>query len=489
MTFGQTLKQMLSISGVKLTHLANGLGYDSSYISRWINEVKLPSLKNNDNLFYKIADTIIDYSSPNACAQLRQQYCVSAEDELRDILAGLLQESYSDPNQDEPIAPFIGRNASYFSGIDWVDSSYRAFKDAFHTAARDGNKDMVECICGAPLSLNGNTHGGFFSAVLPDKEDKDQFRIMIHQLIDMQDFDRNVDLCCAAICTFTRYNQDVLYTFYEYDVADSCCTCLESYMLIESSMMQLSYKNPLTHKTDTIISFDSASLSNDFTCLKMELAFLPKILKFCSLEDMNDNYSFLYNYIMNGNIRYFMDFMQPVYMPSEMFEQLSKKYMGNVEVDSFLTQYNNICANVPKEVILYSSTLLNYVYNGEIFLSGRIVTLNTQERIDHLEQLIAKIESGSIRILILSDTNPLLNREDTKLSFFLSRKSGFLVPVGDRETPLIRIRSVRTVEYFNQFFTHMKDLDSNYISTGEHAADFIRSGINILRINLQNSAT
>ena len=33
MTFGQTLKQLLTLSGIKSAHLADALGYDTSYIS------------------------------------------------------------------------------------------------------------------------------------------------------------------------------------------------------------------------------------------------------------------------------------------------------------------------------------------------------------------------------------------------------------------------------------------------------------------------
>ena len=43
---------------MKSAHLADALGYDTSYISRWVNDIKLPSLKNNDDLFLKISRTI-----------------------------------------------------------------------------------------------------------------------------------------------------------------------------------------------------------------------------------------------------------------------------------------------------------------------------------------------------------------------------------------------------------------------------------------------
>lgn len=48
---------------------------------------------------------------------------------------------------------------------------------------------------------------------------------------------------------------------------------------------------------------------------------MPKVLKFYSRNEMKNSYQFLYNYVMDGNIRFFLDFMQPIYMSSELFEK------------------------------------------------------------------------------------------------------------------------------------------------------------------------
>lgn len=45
-SFGKTLKQLKSISGLKAVMLANYLGYDVSYISKWCADKKLPSGRN-----------------------------------------------------------------------------------------------------------------------------------------------------------------------------------------------------------------------------------------------------------------------------------------------------------------------------------------------------------------------------------------------------------------------------------------------------------
>ena len=55
MTFGRTLQELTRLCGVKRCNLADALGYDPSYISRWINGVKHPSLRSNDALPVQIA--------------------------------------------------------------------------------------------------------------------------------------------------------------------------------------------------------------------------------------------------------------------------------------------------------------------------------------------------------------------------------------------------------------------------------------------------
>ena len=55
MTFGRTLQELTRLCGVKRCNLADALGYDPSYISRWINGIKHPSLRSNDALPAQIA--------------------------------------------------------------------------------------------------------------------------------------------------------------------------------------------------------------------------------------------------------------------------------------------------------------------------------------------------------------------------------------------------------------------------------------------------
>ena len=47
MTFGQTLRKFMDCVNMKQSQLAEYLDYDVSYISRWSNDLKPPSVRSN----------------------------------------------------------------------------------------------------------------------------------------------------------------------------------------------------------------------------------------------------------------------------------------------------------------------------------------------------------------------------------------------------------------------------------------------------------
>ena len=62
--FGKRLEQLMLLSGQKNTALAEYLGYDVSYISKWIGAKSIPAIKNRDDILLKIS-TFIAQNLPN----------------------------------------------------------------------------------------------------------------------------------------------------------------------------------------------------------------------------------------------------------------------------------------------------------------------------------------------------------------------------------------------------------------------------------------
>ena len=96
MTFGRTLQELTRLCGVKRCNLADALGYDPSYISRWINGVKHPSLRSNNALPAQLAAYLTANAAPAVRARIAGQFdlrCDSVDDAgFSPALASLLAD-------------------------------------------------------------------------------------------------------------------------------------------------------------------------------------------------------------------------------------------------------------------------------------------------------------------------------------------------------------------------------------------------------------
>ena len=63
MTFGEALRQLQAIYNIKLGNLSDALGYDISYMSKWISGAKLPSAKSAEMTCDRIAAYIAQQNS------------------------------------------------------------------------------------------------------------------------------------------------------------------------------------------------------------------------------------------------------------------------------------------------------------------------------------------------------------------------------------------------------------------------------------------
>lgn len=472
MTFGQTLKQMLSVGGVKMARLADALGYDTSYVSRWVNGLKMPSLRNNSDLFRKIARAIAENSDVDGRQQLARRFA-GEEEKLETALAGALRAAYSGSLPVGRAEAAMTCNAVYLpAGL--ARAGLDLFVSAVIRAAQSGGTGTVHCVTTMPLRRGGAPDAGFFEAVLASPDKPENLRLFIHRLVDMADFAENTDVYCAAICVYVCHEPGIVCDFYEFDPPAGAWA--RGTLIIEDKLLYQSLDNPLMGRESAMVCYDGSVIAETNAAAMARLSATPKIL---TRDDWNEQSTrrFLYDYIMNGSIRYFLSIMHPIFMEDELAAELAARYAGDVAPEDFQFYFNSLCAQAPKEVVIYRSAVLDYIYAGRILLFGRVLMFAAEDRARHLMQLIRNIEEGKCRLTILDDDNPLLNRADTRISFYLSAKSAFMADCDGRT---IRLRSQRAAEYFTEFFRHFQQLGAAWCLEDRAALDFIRRGLDFM---------
>ena len=474
MTFGQTLKQLLNISGIKSAHLAAALGYDTSYISRWVNDIKLPSLRGNDDLFEKIAAIIVSGSDSQAIERLGVAYGTETA-WLEETLASALKVAYD--GSASPSAHIAANpNAMLLHGSGNAGTT-GMYSDAILRALEEADGDSVDFFTTTPLELYSNKNMRFWDEVLSAPGITDDVRITVHQIVDMEAFSKNIDTYCSTICTLSKFDPRVRYEFY---VSEDMPSCSPGYITAigENLMCWILYSG-ISPEPHMILCNDRAVLRRFMSGVHAMLPFRPKLLSFLGKDELEKSH-FLYDFVMSGSLRYLLYTMHPIYIDDAFARDIASRYLPELANDDFQMYYNSLCSNAKREVILYRSALLEYIYSGHIFLFGREMQLEREDRAVHLKQLLENMRSGACQLKILNDDNPLLSRRDTHLSVYLSRSGGFMAGIENDWYASIKISSQKSVEYFNTFFTHLFSLDGEYMLSGAAAEEFIERGLELM---------
>ena len=162
MTFGQLLKQMLVISDLRASFLANQLGYDNSYISRWLSGQKLPSLKYNDDLFQRIAVILVQNMDDESRAVMIREMLPEQPSDMdaqnfTNQLSKLLSNAYysSDTQKtDQFMLRSDNRNASI--AVLSQQSVYRLFYDSMDYLSKTALSPYINMIVNAPPHFHVN---------------------------------------------------------------------------------------------------------------------------------------------------------------------------------------------------------------------------------------------------------------------------------------------------------------------------------------------
>ncbi len=97
MEFGKIIEKLIYFSGEKNYSLARELGYDVSYLSKWISGAMLPTSKNIKIICEKVADFTIDHTNMSSQSEIADYFNIEEDysgESLKEQIKNMLYESY-----------------------------------------------------------------------------------------------------------------------------------------------------------------------------------------------------------------------------------------------------------------------------------------------------------------------------------------------------------------------------------------------------------
>jgi len=460
MDFGSLLRLLLTLNDIKMYNLADALGYDKSYLSKWINHTKLPSAKEIDRL----ADSIAEFVTLE-CGNDRKR-----------ITARELGFAKKDGNAPEDSA-FTAKLSELLKEAYWRsrhltktgEKNPSTVRESMAPARRVKRMEEMECI----LATQPVTRNGAFQSALEDFPELDManMRLKLLALIDLERFAGDIDLYWKHICRLLSLgsNADVelIETMARSDLPDRLLIAKEQFVIQSLTL-------PFSDKTVSLRVTDPAVVDLYYDDARRFLQRQQFVL-----ESSNTNGN-LYYYKYAGTSekkRYLLSSMFPIYMSEELFGEILDKY-GNNKI-SYPRQYLNEFA-AEKSVVIFDSALLRYMSTGKISALDAYEgeTLTKSERRQHLQGIIDELEDGSrLEMMILSDKNPILNYDDISVSFFMNNSSAYCSDIHKKKDGVRYFVSSDCRKHLGAFLDHIHGLSEEHLTNRKQTIDYIYNGM------------
>ena len=486
MMFGQALQYLLDANGLKPSHMAAALGYDVSYVNRWLNSVKLPSLKNNDTLF----DSIGEYFTANCtqssriamAALLGVDPAAATQNILPALLSKYLMETYMrqkyPPEQRLDTAPpeDADPSSSFFYYYD--SAALRSdYTTAFSVAAktlREG--EDIECFSTVAIDLFGNSDVAYFNMVtdlLPAGH-----RMHIKNFVSLDLMAENRNAYCKYLLAFLAFQGPVYFDFYEADrgVFQRCI-----YFVVKNGLLSIINYNPFTGTMFTMSTRRGPIVADFYYAANRYIFGRRPLLERIQTEEARLACVMDF-FCQSSGYRALLRAMPPVGMAPEDLRRLAGQLPeGPPGRDSYtrICEFFNTCG---KTLIFFKSAITEYIYYGTIDLLGRRVIVPPEQRKQHMLRLVGQLQSQpGLTIHIIEENNPILSDRDCAVNLCLSDKGLFAYTTNPRQpAACYQGRSNRLLRELHLFTADLSALPEEFRLSGRKALDFLSSQAAIL---------
>lgn len=433
--FGKLIEKLIYFSGQKNYSLATELGYDVSYISKWINSTMLPSAKNIKNIIKITSNFIVDSSSESSLDDMINYFEIDLDKKinieskikiLKEIIEEKLDKSYlySYNKHNKKSQKYDNRNNS----IQRINPTLRKkYLDAEILSYIDEvGFSNITVICNlSSLSKDDKVHIAGIRKDEKQHDDKDNLnmKFLINFDENIKDILFDVMLFISMVTSKGRINVE-LYSFeFSSNTLIAVVKNKYSYTAI--------YNN--TRCISSITSTDEDVVNQMYDTLEEMISTQgrPVFLK-RTPEQFIINQDYM-NYIMDQDISLVMGDLTELFMPSDLFLELGEElFEDNKDVLLKLKRIDTILQNFTYKsdlnIFMYESVFRNYVTNGNIKFFNKVITLSIDQRkrhLQHMKKLLDEKDNINIRFI----ENPLIDdiKNDEKHSLYVSRKMAFLV--------------------------------------------------------------
>ncbi len=421
MEFGQLLNKLLYISNQKKNTLAKELGYDTSYISKWINGKNLPTQKTIFNICITTSQLIVKSLNQTSKQELKRYFEIEMEvkddEQLIQFIDRILNESYisSAQKNNSCISKNTQSEENYNSRIDINPRLTKKYltKDFDSYISESDNLDIILSTNIHKLKSTDKISLSKMKASLSKLQKENNIKMRLLTGFDSSQ-DNLVENTLLIINMIGTYN-NVDFEIYNCNIEDSNVVCVIKDRLFHSTMFSNAGRCLFTNTTKEKHVVDDAYYTLEEIVVDEGKILADKK----TMTEVFKEKSYI-QYILGENLKWVMGSMTEFFMPEDLFYELSLHAFGyDEEILRDLCQINTLLQNITYKseikILIYESELMKYISNLEVNFFNKKIKLSFEQMEKHMKNLENIIENHKnidfkfIKDDILEDYNIQMN--------------------------------------------------------------------------------
>ncbi|MBQ6631194.1 MAG: hypothetical protein IJH55_03570 [Romboutsia sp.] len=472
-TFGKLLEKLLYLSNQKKSSLAKVLGYDVSYISKWITGKNLPTQKSISDVCKITSEFIVSSLNISHIQELKDYFEIDEDLESNSVLVQYLEQSLKESYMytAEKSVPNLYKKTHYedsYNSMTHINPRLRKQYLSKDVNLFMSNSDKVDLIISADLYKLNNS-------------DKMAIADMKKDLIAVN---TSHDIRVRILMGFDRQDSDILFN------TIMIINMITTYPEINFEIFNCEVDSNAVISVIKDRIFHAAIYTKDRRCLFTNMSKDKHIVDeiYYSLEDILKNQAkpitevksaldiirkrTYLQYIMGQDLRWLIGHMNELFMPYDLFEEISELIFGyDKEILDELKKINMLLQNViyksKLKVLICELGIRKYISVGDLNFFNIPIKLTFEQRERHINYIKKIIEEhDNVEIKLIDGDFVEAFKDIQNPSIYLS-KTLKMISINPRENynDYAIIKDSEFKNICDEFFEILWDKDSEIVAS------------------------
>ena len=421
--YGTLLKTLINFSGSKLSTVAEEVGYDVSYISKWCNKAKLPASKMAPNINRTLANHFShEILKHEDLSTFSKTFDLEATPEnLNSIIYNLLKENYKESSR--AIANEVNNAEAYKTKVlSLANEVYEFFNHELPTTLLSYNEPL-EVLCTLDICRFININ----NVDLPIYPTPD-YEINVKIGLNSKKLFSDSSYYLKQLYYFINSHSYLAFDFYDDTLMDSLNTIIvKDHMAILCGLDQ--YNRIITA---TVIT-DPEKVNQIYIRTLPSFRTTDLLLHSTESEEFYQN-GYRTEFYSRDNIQIFLTRGFEYLLPVECWESITRtarerdndEFMAHLVAQLQIT-WEEIFEKNSMDFFVLKSSLMKYMEDGEIIFADVVYNMTAEERKLHIQKVLEITKKNpNIHFYVIDDEYLPNVQHLLHTSIFNNRKKLFL---------------------------------------------------------------